>query len=261
MFVRKEVYKAADLHVHGGRKELGFDDGEMSPEDIAKKAAETGLSVVAYTSHGTVAYGKEAQAFAKRRFGHVKVVTGMEVSCGTTEDERFHILGLFLTDDIPSKLPMGETVDLIRKQGGLAVIAHPTQRHGKFRDPQILLDLMKRQGVRFDGIEVLNGAINSCRNLEAQILRDAYPDLFGAQIGGSDAHQTFLAKAITLFPGVAGGRSDDELKGAIVTKQTLVLSGDFAFQSGIIQSAQALMPNRVLVDEQLLQRLQKPMQV
>lgn len=74
-----------DLHVHSN-----ISDGTMSPDDVVKLAAESGLSAIALTDHDTVAGIEEALA-AGEKYG-VEVIPGIEISADYKGGD-LHILG------------------------------------------------------------------------------------------------------------------------------------------------------------------------
>ena len=88
-------------------------------------STKTDLKVIAITDHNTI----EGALFAKELedvYG-IEVVIGEEMS--TTEG---HVLGLFLTEEIPAGLTPAETVRRITEQGGIAIIPHPFSAQGVF---------------------------------------------------------------------------------------------------------------------------------
>lgn len=74
-----------DLHVHSN-----ISDGTMSPSDVVKLAAESGLSAIALTDHDTVDGIEEALA-AGEKYG-VEVIPGIEISADYKGGD-LHILG------------------------------------------------------------------------------------------------------------------------------------------------------------------------
>jgi predicted metal-dependent phosphoesterase TrpH len=102
----------ADLHTHT-RHSL---DAFPAPADLVRRAAEVGLDRVAVTDHGTVRGALEAKELDPER-----VIVGQEVRCAC----RTEVIGLFLSRGIPDGLPVEETVDRIRAQGGVVYAPHP----------------------------------------------------------------------------------------------------------------------------------------
>ena len=74
-----------DLHVHSN-----ISDGTMSPADVVKLAAKSGLSAIALTDHDTVDGIEEALA-AGEKYG-VEIIPGIEISADYKGGD-LHILG------------------------------------------------------------------------------------------------------------------------------------------------------------------------
>lgn len=77
-----------DLHTH-----TTASDGSDTPDDLVRKAAETGLSAIAVTDHDTVAGLPEAVACGPEY--HVEIIPGLELSV-LAETGNMHILGYFI---------------------------------------------------------------------------------------------------------------------------------------------------------------------
>ena len=75
----------ADLHIHST-----YSDGIYSPDEICRKAARKGLSLVSVTDHDTLA-GLETKEAAAKRHG-ISYVSGWEISAYAGE-HKIHILG------------------------------------------------------------------------------------------------------------------------------------------------------------------------
>lgn len=82
-----------DLHVH-----TTASDGDLSPAEAVRYAAEKGLTAIAVTDHDTTAGLAEALA-AGERYG-VEVVPGVELSADY-QGEGIHILGYFIDHTHP----------------------------------------------------------------------------------------------------------------------------------------------------------------
>jgi predicted metal-dependent phosphoesterase TrpH len=91
-------------------------DASTTLEEAIQYARRKQLDGIAVTDHDTV---EGARRLAKER--DFLVIPGIEVS-----SRRGHILGLNVTEPIPPRLSIVETVERIRLLGGLAVIAHPS---------------------------------------------------------------------------------------------------------------------------------------
>ena len=101
-----------DLHCHSSVSP----DGWLSPTELVERAVAAGLDKVAITDHREIDGAIEAHKRYPQR-----VIVGEEIHCkkGT------HIIGLFLSDLIPSALTVEETVRRVRDQGGLVYAPHP----------------------------------------------------------------------------------------------------------------------------------------
>lgn len=95
----------------------------MSPARLVRQARAAGLDRVAITDHGAIAGALEAYALDPEL-----VIVGEEVKCANGA----HIIGLFLQERIPNRLPVAETAQLIRDQGGVVYAPHP---YAYLRDP------------------------------------------------------------------------------------------------------------------------------
>ena len=116
-----EVWSKADLHIHSNHS----DGIAKIPEIMEYVATATDLKVIAITDHNTI----EGALFAKELeevYG-VEVIVGEEVS-----SSEGHIIGLFLSEEIPAGLTPAETIGRINDQGGIAIIPHPFSARGVF---------------------------------------------------------------------------------------------------------------------------------
>lgn len=93
-----------DLHVH-----TTASDGRFTPEEIVRKAAELGLTVLGITDHDAV-HGVAPAIGAAEAFPRLTVVPGVEINTDVPDGEA-HILGYFL-DCTNSSLT--ETLDKLR---------------------------------------------------------------------------------------------------------------------------------------------------
>ena len=102
-----------DLHVHT----MWSGDSTTTPEELAVAISHAALDAVAITDHNTI-----AGAVTLARSGELgcAVIVGEEVR--TVDGD---LIGLFLTDRIPSGLKPGQAASLIREQGGLVYVPHP----------------------------------------------------------------------------------------------------------------------------------------
>lgn len=103
-----------DLHTHTRFSP----DCATPPRRLVERCLRVGLNCVAVTDHGTIRGALEVARIAPFR-----VIIGEEVP---TRDG--DIIGLFLQEEVPPGLPVGEAARRIREQGGLVSIPHPFDR-------------------------------------------------------------------------------------------------------------------------------------
>jgi predicted metal-dependent phosphoesterase TrpH len=155
-----------DLHLHSS---ASF-DCRVAPLEVARRCRQLGLSPVFLTDHEGIG---GAQSLLEA--GHAAVI-GEEIL--TSEGE---LIGLFLKERVPSRLSPEETVDAIKRQGGLVYLEHPydTGRRN-LREAAI-----ERIAPQIDIVEVVNGRSRPEVNRRAEELRSTLGVPAGA---GSDAH-------------------------------------------------------------------------
>ncbi|MFV1985848.1 MAG: PHP domain-containing protein [Gemmatimonadota bacterium] len=101
-----------DLHSHTCYSH----DGHTPPDVLVDRAREVGLDRIAVTDHGTI----EGALLAKER-APMLVIVGEEIRCAC----RTELIGLFLSERIPQRLSIDETVARVRAQGGVVYAPHP----------------------------------------------------------------------------------------------------------------------------------------
>ncbi len=161
-----------ELHCHSsfslGRKIPT--EGLSPPRDVIRTAKKQGLTGVAITDHDSVESWKEAGAEARKQ--GIVFIPGCEIS-----SLKGHILGLGLSGPVRPGLSVGETMDRIHEQGGIAVAAHPFDIKG---------DGIKHDFRRADAVEVFNAvALDRLTNrfCEMKVKKSGKP-----MVAGSDAH-------------------------------------------------------------------------
>ncbi len=132
----------AELHCHSwhSRQRKVTWEGTAPPAALVRAAQEKGLGAIALTDHDSIAGWSEAAAEAKKL--GLLFIPGEEVTT-----ERGHIVGLGLSEFVPPRLSVAETVDRIRAQGGVAIASHPFDIKG---------DGVRGQARLADAIEVFN---------------------------------------------------------------------------------------------------------
>ena len=164
-------FVVCDLHMHTAHSH----DCSVPVAALLEQAEAEGLGAVAITDHNTFAGAREALALASGR--DLTVIPGEEVK--TTAGE---VIGLFLTQEIPRGMTMGDTIAAIREQGGVVYLPHPFDRLHAIPDSRTL----HRHLAEIDVFEVYN----------AKLLRDTFNDealrfarKYNLMVGaGSDAH-------------------------------------------------------------------------
>jgi len=137
--VGKPILLRADLHVH-----TCYSMDCYTPlEKIIARCNEIGINCIAVADHGTI-----AGALKLKELAPFRVIVAEEILTPGGE-----LMGLFLTETIPSGLSPQETIAQIRGQGGLIGIPHPfgrwpLQNSNKLTSPSILSQV--------DIIEVFN---------------------------------------------------------------------------------------------------------
>lgn len=159
----------AEFHLHTQASR----DSLMTPEQVARACLHRRVNCVFVTDHDAIATAKALQSETS-----LKVVVSEEVT--TTEGE---IIGYFLQDRILPGLSPEQTVEAIRRQGGLVSVPHPFDRLRKKRITKKALD---RIIDTVDMIETFNARnLFPADNSQAQDYARRHGKL---KISASDAH-------------------------------------------------------------------------
>jgi len=106
----------ADLHMHSN-----YSDGVATIEQIFHHVQNrTRLDVIAITDHDVIEGSLQARDLWTKGNYRFDFIVGEEVST-----QEGHMLALFIEKHIPAGLSLERSIDLVHKQGGLAIIAHP----------------------------------------------------------------------------------------------------------------------------------------
>jgi predicted metal-dependent phosphoesterase TrpH/glycosyltransferase involved in cell wall biosynthesis len=160
-----------DLHLH---TEHSYDCA-VPVGELLDYAEEQGLGAIAVTDHNVFSGAREAAELARGR--RLTVIPGEEVKTQSGE-----VIGLFLQEEIPRGLTMGETIAAIRDQGGIVYLPHPFDRLHTIPDAPTL----HRHLAEIDVFEVYNARLLfEGFNDEALRFARKYNLTMGA---GSDAH-------------------------------------------------------------------------
>lgn len=164
-----------DLHNHT----VFSSDGLMSPALLLETAKARGIGCIAITDHNTVRGGLEGLALAEADISLPRVIPGIEISTRAGE-----IIGLYVSEDIPRRLSLDDTVDQVRQQGGLVYLPHPFDR---LRRGVIASRERDRAAESADIVEVVNGrSLSPWAGRRALCLSRIVDTPGGA---GSDAHR------------------------------------------------------------------------
>ena len=172
--------KKYDLHVHT----YYSDRSNEKPEKILKFAHRKKLDGIAIVDHETIKGALEVKKLNNDK--NFEVIIGEEFYT-----EKGHVLGYFLKKEIPHG-SFEEVVKQIKKQGGLAVIAHPFD---------VIRGMKNTPAVKMlDAVEVLNGRTSTpMSNKRARGLAQKYSK---GMTAGSDAHFFFeIGKVRAVFEG------------------------------------------------------------
>jgi len=160
----------AVFHVHSEYSR----DSISSLEAIARFCQKRNIQVVFLADHDNLAPSAVIDG--------VRIFGGEEIKTAQGE-----IIGLFIKEKIAAGLPLAETIQKIKAQGGLAVIPHPFNSlirrfSGKRISSQNLLDNL----TNIDAIEIFNARnVLPGDNQKALEFADQYHKI---KIVGSDAH-------------------------------------------------------------------------
>lgn len=159
-----------DMHSHT----MWSGDCTTTPDELAAAVEEARLDVLCITDHNVTA-GAERLADELP----CRVIIGEELRVGQGE-----IIGLFLSERIPSGIGVLEAARRIREQGGVVYIPHPFDPLRNCLRPHEI-DQLVGEGL-VDAIEGHNSK-TSLRSLNEQAV--VYGETHGLGVGaGSDAH-------------------------------------------------------------------------
>jgi len=155
----------ADLHVHSNYSS----DSIITPKELVFYARRRGLTAVAVTDHNQV---DGARKIARET--DFLIIPGTEIS-----SLGGHILGLNVNEVIPRDLSADETVDRIRRAGGVAIACHP---YAMFKG-----SVGKYVNSKFNAVETRNASSFPFKSAAKKA--DLLAERFGLpKVGGTDAH-------------------------------------------------------------------------
>ena len=157
-----------DMHMH---TRASF-DCLSDPEVVLARALERGVDRIAITDHNLLGVSLEMHAKYPDQ-----IIPGEEVKTA----EGIDVIGLYLSEEIPTGTPAREVIERVKEQGGLSYLPHPFApgKGGGGRFAEELAPLV-------DIVEVFNARLHPSRlNLPAEELAARHGKPRGA---GSDAH-------------------------------------------------------------------------
>jgi predicted metal-dependent phosphoesterase TrpH len=159
----------ADFHVHTKYSM----DCNTPLEKIVSRCLKIGVNCIAICDHGTT-----EGALRLRDMAPFTVIVAEEIMTQYGE-----IIGMFLKETIPSRLPVRETISQIRAQGGLVCIPHPFDI---LRQSALRSNILEEIVEQIDIIEVFNSrTIIPQNSAKALAFATKHSITKGA---GSDAH-------------------------------------------------------------------------
>lgn len=192
----------ADLHIH-----TSHSDGMADvPELLGYVEEHTDLDIIGIVDHDDVRGALAARERWEKGTYRFNLVTGIEVTA-----LEGHVLALWVSEPVPSLVPLERVVEAVRRQGGLCVVPHPLSWLTRSIGARTLTRLV----TSFDGIEI------ACRSPAARVsirrVAELNRSLGLAEIGGSDAHfLQSIGSAYTRFE----GNTPDELRAAVSARTT-----------------------------------------
>lgn len=161
----------AELHCHSNYSR----DCHISIAEIVRLCERRSVSIIALTDHNEIDGAIELAGIAP---DWLTVIIGEEIS--TAEGD---LIGLYLTEKIPARLPIEETIKLIKKQGGLVLVPHPFDQ---IRKEALGAAVVERIRLQIDALEVYNSRCIMPRDNRRALIYARQHELVG--FVGSDAH-------------------------------------------------------------------------
>jgi len=212
---------AADFHTHSST----WSDGSVTPWGLVIDARYQGLDAIAITGHRQTLDAKWGRWFSEKIGGPI-VLVGEEIP-----EIPQHVIAVGIHTTVDSTLPVGDQIDEIHRQGGIAIAAHPGRSFWPGFEP--VMD-------RLDGTEV-------CHSYSFAY-PDAHPELEefarradAAAIGSSDFHGSGRLGMCRTFVFVREASAAGILE-AIRAKRTVVYGGPEAKAYGdpeLVRAAEA----------------------
>ncbi len=235
-FLNGESGKRADLHLH-----TSYSDGSVSPEEMVELGLLAGMNAIAITDHDIIESSDRAMNYVSRNRLPIEVVRGMEVS-----SRDGHVLALDIEGFIPQGLPLTETIKMVHRQGGLAIILHPGTKRISSVSLPLLNDIINSsdQELYLDGVEVFNASAemmqridapglifgSSGKNIRKFIEANRQNHRLGALLANSDAHTGNIGYGITVY-------NEESVLDAIRNRNTVPLRAGLSTKQNLSEAA------------------------
>lgn len=180
-----------DLHVHTSALSAC---SRLDPEEAVRRAKESGLEAICFTEHCRL--WPEADLERLSRKFDLPVLNGMEV-----ETREGHMLVFGLSTEIKELMTAAELRELVDREGGAMIYAHPFRGFLMFGFGDLRLTVDEACGRSVfktaDAVEALSGKSTRGENdLALEVLKRL--NLPGT--GGSDAHSAGeVGRCVTIF--------------------------------------------------------------
>jgi predicted metal-dependent phosphoesterase TrpH len=183
----------ADLHIHT-REGDGLDSIEAIFGHVETR---TDLDVIAITEHDSLETALRARDVWARGRHRFDFVPGVEVT--TLEG---HLIALYVEDPLPSLRRVEETIEAVRRQGGVCFVPHPMSWLTRSVGPGTFARVAAA-GLAFDAVELASASPTTRIYLDkARRLNDESYGL--PAVGASDAHFVqAIGSGVTRFDGAS----------------------------------------------------------
>lgn len=180
-----------DLHVHTSALSAC---SSLDPEEAVKRAKESGLEGVCFTEHCRLWPAAELERLSSMY--DLPVFSGMEV-----ETKEGHMLVFGLSTEIKDLMTAAELRELVDREGGAMIYAHPFRGFLMFGFGDLSLTVDEACGrpvfKTVDAVEALSG--KSTRG-ENDLALEVVKKLKLPGTGGSDAHSAGeVGRCVTIF--------------------------------------------------------------
>jgi hypothetical protein len=183
----------ADLHIHT-REGDGLDSVDAIFEHVETR---TDLDVIAITEHDSLETALRARDVWARSRHRFDFVPGVEVT--TLEG---HLIALYVEQPLPSLRRVEETIEAVRRQGGVCFVPHPMSWLTRSVGPGTFARVAAA-GLTFDAVELASASPTTRVYLDkARRLNDESYRL--PAVGASDAHFVqAIGSGVTRFDGAS----------------------------------------------------------